>query len=48
MVKDNFMLATFVLNGITEAPKGQPKIAVSFEVDENYFLEVSAVELLDS
>jgi len=42
MTKDNHQLGTFDLTGIPPAPRGQPQIEVSFEVDANGILEVSA------
>ena len=44
MTKDNHSLGKFDLNGIPAAPRGQPQIEVTFEVDENSILKVSAVE----
>jgi Hsp70 protein len=35
MTKDNHMLGKFDLNGIPPAPRGQPQIEVSFEIDAN-------------
>jgi heat shock protein 5 len=40
--KDNRMLGKFELNGIPPAPRGKPKIEVTFEIDENGILQVSA------
>uniref|UniRef100_A0A7S1NC85 Heat shock protein 70 n=2 Tax=Eutreptiella gymnastica TaxID=73025 RepID=A0A7S1NC85_9EUGL len=40
--KDNRMLGKFELNGIPPAPRGKPKIDVTFEIDENGILQVSA------
>jgi len=42
MSKDNNMLGTFALTGISPAPRGQPKIEVTFEVDANGIMNVSA------
>jgi len=42
MVKDNHMLGKFDLNGIPPAPRGVPQIEVTFEIDENSILSVSA------
>jgi len=42
MSKDNNMLGTFELSGIAPAPRGQPKIEVTFEVDANGIMNVSA------
>jgi molecular chaperone DnaK len=41
-VKDNKKLGTFELSGIAPAPMGMPKIAVTFELDMNGILHVSA------
>lgn len=42
MTKDNNLLGKFDLNGIPPAPRGQPQIEVSFELDANGILKVSA------
>lgn len=42
MVKDNKSLGKFQLNGIPPAPRGVPQIEVSFEIDANGILKVSA------
>lgn len=44
MTKDNHLLGKFDLTGIPAAPRGQPQIEVTFEVDVNGILQVSAVE----
>lgn len=44
MTKDNFLLGKFELNGIAPAPRGVPQIEVTFEIDANGILEVSAVD----
>ncbi|KAI8821256.1 hsp70-like protein [Fimicolochytrium jonesii] len=44
MTKDNNVLGKFDLTGIPGAPRGVPQIEVSFTVDANGILEVSAVE----
>jgi len=44
LIKDNHQLGKFDLTGIPPAPRGQPQIEVTFEVDENSILKVSAVE----
>jgi heat shock protein 5 len=44
LTKDNHSLGKFDLTGIPPAPRGQPQIEVTFEVDENSVLKVSAVE----
>merc|ERR1712127_681886 len=42
MTKDNHLLGKFDLTGIPPAPCGVPQIEVSFEVDANGILQVSA------
>lgn len=42
--KDNNKLGEFLLEGIPPMPRGQPQIEVSFEVDANGILKVSAKE----
>merc|ERR1712226_369472 len=42
MTKDNNLLGKFHLNGIPPAPCGKPKIEVTFEIDANGILNVSA------
>ena len=42
MTKDNHFLGKFDLTGIPPAPKGVPKIEVTFEVDANGILQVQA------
>lgn len=44
MVKDNNLLGKFNLDGIAPAKRGVPQIEVSFDVDENGILNVSAVD----
>ena len=44
LTKDNHSLGKFDLSGIPPAPRGQPQIEVTFDVDENSILTVSAVE----
>ncbi|KAJ2939975.1 hypothetical protein O0L34_g6681 [Tuta absoluta] len=44
MTRDNNLLGRFVLSGIALAPCGVTKIDVTFEINENGILEVSAVE----
>merc|ERR1712198_585125 len=44
--KDNNMLGRFALTGITPAPRGVPQIEVSFDLDANSILSVSAEEKL--
>ncbi len=42
MAKDNHSLGRFSLTGIPPAPKGVPKIEVTFQIDENGILNVLA------
>jgi len=42
--KDNNMLGKFQLNGITPAPRGVPQIEVTFDIDSNGILNVSACD----
>jgi len=42
--KDNHLLGKFDLTGIPPAPRGVPQIEVSFDLDANGILNVSAVE----
>ena len=44
MTKDNHLLGKFDLTGIPSAPKGVPQIDVTFELDENSILSVTAHE----
>ena len=44
MTKDNHILGKFDLSGIPPAARGVPQIEVTFEIDENSILSVSAVE----
>jgi heat shock protein 1/8 len=44
LTKDNNLLGTFELSGIPPAPRGTPKIEISFDVDANGILNVSAVD----
>merc|ERR1712050_165552 len=42
MTKDNHLLGKFDLNGIPPAPRGVPQIEVTFDIDANGILNVSA------
>jgi len=42
LVKDNHLLGKFDLTGIAPAPRGQPQIEVTFSIDENSIMNVSA------
>merc|ERR1712137_252294 len=44
MTKDNHQLGKFELTGIPPAPRGVPQIEVSFEIDANGILQVSAAD----
>lgn len=44
LVKDNHELGKFDMTGIPPAPRGVPQIEVTFEIDENSILTVSANE----
>jgi len=44
MTKDNHMLGRFDLTGIPPAPRGVPQIEVTFDIDANGILNVSAVD----
>jgi len=44
MTSDNHLLGKFDLTGIPPAPRGTPQIEVTFDVDANGILNVSAVE----
>jgi len=44
LTKDNHLLGKFELSGIPPAPRGVPQIEVSFEIDRNGILNVSAAD----
>uniref|UniRef100_A0A6C0KI58 Chaperone n=1 Tax=viral metagenome TaxID=1070528 RepID=A0A6C0KI58_9ZZZZ len=44
MTKDNNILGKFELSGITPSPRGVPQIEVTFDIDANGILNVSAIE----
>merc|ERR1711963_531138 len=44
MTRDNHRLGQFDLTGIPPAPRGTPQVEVTFDVDANGILNVSAVE----
>ena len=44
MTKDNHLLGKFELTGIPPAPRGVPQIEVTFDIDANSILNVSAVD----
>jgi len=45
MARDNKILGTFHLDGIPPAPRGLPQIEVTFDIDANGILHVSAKDL---
>ena len=45
MARDNKQIGTFHLDGIPPAPRGTPKVEVSFDLDANGVLSVSAKDL---
>jgi len=45
MAADNVSLGRFYLDGIPPAPRGVPRIEVTFDIDENGILHVSAKDL---
>lgn len=44
LTKDNHLLGKFDLTSIPPAPRGVPQIEVTFEIDENSILSVTAHE----
>lgn len=44
MTRDNNLLGKFELSGIPPAPRGVPQIEVTFDIDRNGILNVSAIE----
>ncbi len=44
MAKDNRSVGRFILDGIPPAPRGVPQIEVSFDIDANGILNVSALD----
>jgi len=42
MAKDNKMLGNFILSGIPPMPRGQPQVEVTFDIDANGIVNVSA------
>ncbi|HWP48459.1 MAG TPA: molecular chaperone DnaK [Candidatus Limnocylindrales bacterium] len=45
MAADNISLGQFTLDGLPPAPRGIPKIEVTFDIDSNGILSVSAVDM---
>ena len=44
MARDNRSIGRFILDGIPPAPRGMPQIEVSFDIDANGILSVSAMD----
>ena len=44
MAADNRTLAKFILDGISPAPRGIPQVEVTFDIDSDGILNVSAVD----
>lgn len=44
MTKDNFFLGEFNLSGFEKAPRGVPVIKITFDIDINGILQVTAIE----
>ncbi len=44
MARDNRSVGRFILDGIPPAPRGLPQVEVSFDIDSNGILSVSAVD----
>ena len=44
LIKDNILVDTFYLRNITKAPKGETKMEITFDVDENGILNIKAKE----
>ena len=44
MTKDNNLLGKFELTGIPPAPRGVPQIEVTFDIDANGIMNVSAAD----
>ena len=45
LTKDNHILGTFELSGIRPAPRGVPQIDVTFDIDANGIMNVTAVDM---
>ena len=45
LARDNFFLGSFKLTGIPPAPRGVPQIEVTFDIDTNGIVSVSAKDL---
>ena len=44
MAADNRTLGRFMLDGILPAPRGMPQVEVTFDIDANGILNVSALD----
>ncbi|CAF3571124.1 unnamed protein product [Rotaria sp. Silwood2] len=44
LIKDNHLLGKFRLSNIPPAQRGKPRVEVTFEIDSNGILNVSAVD----
>ena len=44
MARDNTTLGTFILDGIAPAPRGVPQIEVTFDIDANGIVNVTATD----
>ena len=44
MTRDNKIIGMFTLDGITPAPRGVPQIEVTFDIDTNGIMSVSAID----
>ena len=44
LTKDNNLLSKFELSGVPSAPRGVPQIEVTFEIDANGIMKVSAAD----
>jgi heat shock protein 1/8 len=44
MTEDNHLLGKLILEDIPPAPRGVPQIEVTFDIDDNCILNVSAVD----
>ena len=42
LAKDNHLVAVFTISGIKSAPRGREKIDVTFKVDKNGILSITA------
>jgi len=48
LTRDNNLLGTFELSGIAPAPRGVPKIEISFDLDVNGILSVTATDTMSN